>query len=90
MAGGGHAGLLLGLALERVGLRPVILDAEPVEATLGAPFAGRALALMYGSRRVCEALGLWPRLAPIAEPIHAVRLEDRGTGAAIVYQAAEI
>src|SRR5690606_5630051 len=90
IAGGGHAGLLLGLALERVGLRPVILDAEPVEATLGAPFAGRALALMYGSRRVCEALGLWPRLAPIAEPIHAVRLEDRGTGAAIVYQAAEI
>ena len=68
----------------------MILDAEPVEATLGAPFAGRALALMYGSRRVCEALGLWPRLAPIAEPIHAVRLEDRGTGAAIVYQAAEI
>jgi 2-octaprenyl-6-methoxyphenol hydroxylase len=90
IAGGGHAGLLLGLALDRLGLPPVILDAEPLEAALGAPFTGRALALMYGSKRVFEALGLWPRLAGLAEPIHAVILEDHGTGAAITYQAAEI
>ena len=90
IAGGGHAGLLLGLALERLGLHPVILDAEALDATLGAAFTGRALALMYGSKRVFEALGLWPRLADIAEPVHAVSLEDRGTGAGISYQAAEV
>jgi 2-octaprenyl-6-methoxyphenol hydroxylase len=45
---------------------------------------------MYGSTRLFEALGLWTRLADIAEPIHAVILEDRGTGAAITYHAAEI
>jgi 2-octaprenyl-6-methoxyphenol hydroxylase len=45
---------------------------------------------MYGSKRVFDALGLWPRLADIAEPIHAVRLKDRGTGAGITYQAAEV
>ena len=45
---------------------------------------------MYGSKRVFEAFGLWTRLARIAEPIHAVSLEDRGTGAGIAYQAAEI
>jgi 2-octaprenyl-6-methoxyphenol hydroxylase len=45
---------------------------------------------MYGSKRVFEALGLWTRLAGIAEPIWAVSLEDRGTGAGITYQAAEI
>jgi 2-octaprenyl-6-methoxyphenol hydroxylase len=80
----------LALALERLGLQPVVLDAQPADATLGAAFTGRALALMYGSKRVFEAFGLWTRLARIAEPIHAVSLEDRGTGAGIAYQAAEI
>jgi 2-octaprenyl-6-methoxyphenol hydroxylase len=45
---------------------------------------------MYGSKRVFEALGLWTRLSGIAEPIQAVCLEDRGTGASVAYQAAEI
>ena len=82
--------MLLGLALDRLGLQPVILDADPVEAALGAAFTGRAIALMYGSKRVFDALGLWARLADIAEPIDAVIVEDRGTGASITYQAVEI
>jgi 2-octaprenyl-6-methoxyphenol hydroxylase len=45
---------------------------------------------MYGSKRVFEALGLWTRVSGIAEPIQAVCLEDRGTGASVAYQAAEI
>lgn len=90
IAGGGHAGLLLALALDRLGLQPIVLDAQPIEATLGAPFAGRAIALMYGSKRVFEALGLWTRLAEIAEPVRAVRLEDCGAGAGIAYEAADI
>jgi 2-octaprenyl-6-methoxyphenol hydroxylase len=90
IAGGGHAGLLLGLALDRLGLQPVILDAQPIEATLRASFDGRALALMYGSKRVFEVLGLWTRLAGMAEPVRAVSLEDCGTGACIAYEAAEI
>jgi 2-octaprenyl-6-methoxyphenol hydroxylase len=90
VAGGGHAGLLLALALERLGLEPVVIDAQPVETTLNAPFAGRALALMYGSKRVVETLGLWARLAEVAEPVRAVMLEDRSTGAGIAYEAAEI
>ena len=90
IVGGGHVGLLLALALERVGLRSVIVDAQPVEATLRAPFGGRAIALMYGSKRVFEALGLWTRLAQVAEPVRAVIVEDRSTGAGIAYEAAEI
>jgi 2-octaprenyl-6-methoxyphenol hydroxylase len=90
IVGGGHVGLLLALALERLGLRSVVVDAQPVEATLGAAFGGRAIALMYGSKRVFEALGLWARLAPVAEPVHAVVLEDRSTGAGVAYEAAEI
>jgi 2-octaprenyl-6-methoxyphenol hydroxylase len=90
IVGGGHVGLLLALALERLGLHAVVVDAQPVEATLGARFDGRALALMYGSKRVFEALELWPRFAPVAEPVRAVMLEDRSTGSSVAYEAAEI
>jgi 2-octaprenyl-6-methoxyphenol hydroxylase len=90
VAGGGHVGLLLALALERLGLQSTVVDAQPVEAICGARFGGRAIALMYGSKRVFEALGVWAPLAQLAEPVHAVVLEDRSTGASLVYQAAEI
>ena len=90
IVGGGHAGLLLALALDRLGVRAAIIDAQAVDAILGAPFGGRALALMYGSKQVFETLGLWARLADVAEPVRGVRLEDRSTGADIAYQAAEV
>ena len=90
IVGGGHVGLLLALALERLGLHATVIDAQPIEATLGARFDGRALALMYGSKRVFEALGLWPRFARLAEPVNAVILEDRSTGGSVAYEAAEI
>jgi 2-octaprenyl-6-methoxyphenol hydroxylase len=90
IVGAGHAGLLLALALERLGLRPAIIADQPLELTLTAPFAGRAIALMYGSKRVFEALGVWAPLAAIAEPVRAVVLEDRSTGTSLVYEAAEI
>ncbi len=90
IVGGGHAGLLLALALERLGLPCTVIDAQSVEATLGASFGGRALALMYGSKRVFEALGLWARLAHIAEPVRSVMLEDRSTATRINYEAAAI
>lgn len=90
MIGGGHSGLLLALALERLGVAVDVIDPEPVDATLAAPFAGRALALMYGAKRVLESLGLWARLADIAEPVWGVRVEDQSTGASIAYEAAEV
>jgi 2-octaprenyl-6-methoxyphenol hydroxylase len=90
IVGGGHVGLLLALALERLGLQPTTVDAQPVAATLRTPFDGRAIALMYGSKRVFEALGLWAPLAAVAEPVRAVALEDRSSSAALDYQAAEI
>jgi 2-octaprenyl-6-methoxyphenol hydroxylase len=90
IAGGGHAGLLLALALERAGLPVTLIEAEPLERVRAAPFDGRALALMYGSKRVFDALGLWPALAGLAEPVWGVRVVDRGSGARIDYDALEI
>jgi 2-octaprenyl-6-methoxyphenol hydroxylase len=90
IAGGGHAGLLLALALDRLGLRAGVVDAQAVDLTLAAPFGGRALAVMYGSKRVFETLGLWARLEDIAEPVWGVSVQDRSTGARIAYEAAEV
>ena len=90
VVGAGHSGLLLALALDRLGVRVGVIDPDPVDLTLAAPFGGRALALMYGAKQVFESLGLWARLADIAEPVWGVRVEDLSTGAAITYEAAEI
>lgn len=90
IVGGGHSGLLLALALERHGLRPMVIDADEAGHVLDAPFDGRALALMQGSKRVFETLGLWPDFAPIATPIEGVRVRDTGTGGSIAYDAADV
>ena len=90
IVGGGHAGLLLALALDRAGLAVTLVEAEPVQAVLDARFDGRALALMYGSKRVLDALGLWPALADVAEPIWSVRVADLGSGASVAYDAREV
>jgi 2-octaprenyl-6-methoxyphenol hydroxylase len=90
IVGGGHSGLLLALALDRHGIEPVVVDADPVDQVLKAPFDGRALALMQGSKRVFDALGLWPEIEPIATPIWSVRVQDEGTGGTIAYDARDV
>jgi 2-octaprenyl-6-methoxyphenol hydroxylase len=90
IAGGGHVGLLLALALERAGLPVTLIEAEPLARAQQATFDGRALAVMYGSKRVFDALGLWPALADIAEPVWGVRVEERASGAKLAYDALEV
>ncbi len=82
--------MLLALALHRFGLSPIVLDADPSSHVLNTPFDGRALALMQGSKRVFEALGLWPEFEPIATPIWSVKVQDRGTGGTIAYDARQV
>lgn len=90
IVGGGHSGLLLALALERHGFQPTVIDADPVDQVLAAPFDGRALALMQGSKQVFDALGLWPDFQSIATPIWSVRVRDEGTGGTIFYDAGQV
>ncbi|MGI9501351.1 MAG: FAD-dependent monooxygenase [Geminicoccaceae bacterium] len=90
IVGGGHSGLLLALALARHGFRPTVIDAEPVDQVLEAPFDGRALALMQGSKQVFAALGLWPGFAPLVTPIDGVEVSDVGTGGSITYNAKDV
>ena len=90
IVGGGHAGLLLALTLDHAGLPVTVIEAQPPETILAAPFDGRALALMSGSKRVLDSLGLWPRFEDIAEPVRGVRVRDQATGATVTYDAAEV
>jgi 2-octaprenyl-6-methoxyphenol hydroxylase len=90
IVGGGPAGLLLALALERAALPVTLIEAEEPRAVIETPFDGRALALMHGSRQVLEALGLWGACAGDVAPVWAVRVEDRGSGAHITYDAREL
>ena len=90
IVGGGHSGLLLALALHRFGIEPILLDGDPVDHVMNAPFDGRALALMQGSKRVFDGLDLWPDFAPIATPIWSVQVQDTGTGGMIAYDAREV
>jgi 2-octaprenyl-6-methoxyphenol hydroxylase len=90
IVGAGHSGLLLALALDHAGLPVTVIEAQPLETIMTAPFDGRALALMYGSRRVLDAMGVWPAFADIAEPVRGVRLRDGGTGAGMAFDAAAL
>jgi 2-octaprenyl-6-methoxyphenol hydroxylase len=90
IVGAGHSGLLLALALDHAGLPVTVIEAQPLETVMAAPFDGRALALMYGSRRVLDGMGLWPAFADIAEPVCGVRVRDGGTGAAVAFDAASL
>ena len=94
IVGGGLNGPLAALALARAGLRATVVDARPRAAFDGA-FDGRAYAVALGSVRMLQALGLWERLAPDAQPIEAIRASDgrAGEGASrlhLAFDAAEI
>ena len=76
IAGGGFAGLALGIAL-RQGLGPAfaIVVADPF---LGRAGSGdpRASAIAAGARRLFETIGVWEAVAPDAQPILDMAVTD--------------
>ena len=76
IAGGGLTGLMLGLASAGAGLSVAVVDREDPSTLLADSFDGRSSAISYGSHKVLKGIGLWPRLAPDAEPIREIRVAD--------------
>ena len=90
VVGGGMVGLTLGCALADVGVAVAVADRADPATVVDASFDGRVSAIAYGSRRVLEAIGLWPALAPQAEPILEIRVSDGDSPLFLHYDHAEI
>ncbi|PKP85402.1 MAG: 2-octaprenyl-6-methoxyphenyl hydroxylase [Alphaproteobacteria bacterium HGW-Alphaproteobacteria-2] len=84
IVGGGLNGPALALALAQAGFTVALVDRLAHETRLDPGFDGRAYALALASRRLFEALGLWPVLAPESQPILDIHVTDGrpGEGAA--------
>jgi 2-octaprenyl-6-methoxyphenol hydroxylase len=80
IAGGGMVGMTLALAMAQGGLKVIVVDPVPQKAALDERFDGRVSALAYSSVRMFEALGVWPDLAPDAQPINDILVTDAGLG----------
>ncbi len=78
IVGGGLIGLTLAVSLTRYlsGTRVALVDRRQVSV----PSDRRASALSAGVRRIFATLGVWPVLAPDAQPILAMKITDSGEG----------
>lgn len=78
IVGGGLAGASLAAALRNLPLSIALIEAHAPDSAAQPSFDERTTALGNASRRVFEALGLWPQLAPEAAPITAIHVSDAG------------
>src|SRR5690606_30776628 len=78
IAGGGHVGLGLALALRRASSRlaVTVVDATPPDA----PRDRRASAIAAAGRRMLDKLGVWTEIEDEAEPIREMIVTDSRTG----------
>ncbi|MFO1189384.1 MAG: UbiH/UbiF/VisC/COQ6 family ubiquinone biosynthesis hydroxylase [Alphaproteobacteria bacterium] len=74
--GGGFAGLTLAKALADAGITTIVVEGEDPARATDTAFDGRASALALASRRIFEALALWPAIVPHAAPILDIRVAD--------------
>jgi 2-octaprenyl-6-methoxyphenol hydroxylase len=78
IVGGGMVGASLALALDATALRTILIESVPYDAAAQPSFDERTTALGNGSRRIFEALGVWPRIAPQAAAIRTIHVSDAG------------
>jgi len=78
IVGGGLVGGSLAGALRELPLRVALIESAPVRASNQPSPDERVIALSLGSRRIFGGLGVWPAIAPVAEPILSVHISDRG------------
>ena len=78
IVGGGMVGASLAISLAHSGLRMALVEAYTPGADTQPSYDDRAIALAYGTRRIFEAIGVWPSLNAVAEPILDIHVSDRG------------
>lgn len=77
--GGGMVGASLACALaNQKEKRIAVIEAYEINTDSQPSFDDRSIALSYGSRRIWEAMGLWPQLEPLIEAIKNIHVSDKG------------
>ena len=78
IVGGGMVGAAMTCALRDTTLRVALVDPATPAAVAPPSYDDRTVALADSSRRIFEALGVWPMLAPQAAAIQQIHISDRG------------
>jgi len=78
IVGGGMVGASLAVALGNTGLTTLLIESVAPGAGAQPSFDDRTTALGNASRRIFEALDVWPRIAPEASPIRTIHVSDAG------------
>ncbi|MEJ2213531.1 MAG: 2-octaprenyl-6-methoxyphenyl hydroxylase [Gammaproteobacteria bacterium] len=78
ISGGGMVGASLAHALTGHGLRIAVIEAVQADTEQQPSYDDRAIALSYGSKRILQALGLWPQIQSSAEPIKNIHVSEQG------------
>jgi 2-octaprenyl-6-methoxyphenol hydroxylase len=78
IVGGGLAGNCLGLALNKIGLRIAIIEANTRKELQESALGDRALALAAGTIATLEELGIWQGVQAKATPITDIHVSDKG------------
>jgi len=76
IAGGGLNGPALALGLAQAGFNVTMVDTRPENARAGDNFDGRGYALALASKRLLNAIGIWPRVAQNAQPMLEIKVTD--------------
>ncbi|MCO6441949.1 MAG: 2-octaprenyl-6-methoxyphenyl hydroxylase [Nitrococcus mobilis] len=78
IVGGGLVGASLACALATAGVRVAVIEPFPPEVDAQPSFDERQIALAPATRRIFEALGLWPAIALEATPIREIHVSEQG------------
>src|SRR5215467_7113821 len=78
IVGGGMVGASLALALADSGRSVLLVEGVAPDSTAQPSFDDRTTALGNASRRIFQALGVWPAIAPEAAAIRTIHVSDAG------------
>ncbi|MDR2215246.1 MAG: 2-octaprenyl-6-methoxyphenyl hydroxylase [Nevskiaceae bacterium] len=90
IVGGGLVGASLAVALRGSGRRVLLVEAFAPDSAAQPSFDERTTALGNASRRVFEALKVWPAMRAEAAPINAIHVSDAGRFAFARLEAARL
>ena len=88
--GGGLTGLALACAAAGEGLRVLVVERARLASTVAPPFDGRVTAIAPGSRRLLEAIGVWPALERDAQPIRDIEVGERHSPLRVHYDHRDV